>query len=55
VGKVIGAGPFTDKDGNLAIFRGREAAERFVEQDPFVLGGLIKSYQIREWADEMLA
>jgi len=54
-GEVIGIGPFTDKGGNMAIFRSREAAERFVEQDPFILEGLIKSYEIREWADQMLA
>jgi uncharacterized protein YciI len=54
-GEVIGIGPFTDAGGNLAIFRTREAAELFVKQDPFVLEGLIKSYEIREWGDRMLA
>jgi len=54
-GEVIGIGPFADRGGNLAIFRSREAAEQFVKQDPFVLEGLIKSYDIREWADQMLA
>jgi uncharacterized protein YciI len=54
-GDVIGIGPFTDKGGNLAIFRSREAAERFVKEDPFILEGLIKSYDIREWGDQMLA
>jgi uncharacterized protein len=53
-GEVIGIGPFTDKGGNLAIFRSREAAEAFVKQDPFILEGLIASYEIREWADQML-
>jgi len=53
-GEVIGIGPFTDKGGNLAIFRSREAAEAFVKQDPFILEGLIKSYDIREWGDQML-
>ena len=53
-GEVIGIGPFTDKGGNLAIFRTREAAELFVKQDPFVLEGLIKSYDIRDWGDRML-
>jgi uncharacterized protein len=53
-GEVIGIGPFTDKGGNLAIFRSRAAAEAFVAQDPFVLEGLIKSYEIRDWADQML-
>ena len=51
---MIGIGPFADRAGNLAIFRSREAAEAFVKQDPFILEGLIKSYDIREWADQML-
>jgi uncharacterized protein len=53
-GEVIGIGPFSDRTGSLAIFRSREAAEAFVAQDPFVLEGLIKSYEIRDWADELL-
>jgi len=54
-GDVIGIGPFADRGGSLAIFRSREAAELFVKQDPFILEGLIKSFDIREWADELLA
>ena len=54
-GDVIGIGPFSDKGGNLAIFRSRAAAEAFVAQDPFILEGLIESYDIRDWADELLA
>jgi uncharacterized protein YciI len=54
-GEVIGIGPFTDpKRGNMAIFRSREAAEEFVRKDPFALEGLIASYEIREWGDQML-
>ena len=53
-GEVIGIGPFTDR-GNMAIFRTREAAQAFVEQDPFALEGLVKSYVIREWNDSLLA
>ncbi len=52
-GEVIGIGPFADR-GNMAIFRSREAAEAFVTQDPFVLEGLVRSYTIREWGDQML-
>lgn len=52
-GDVIGIGPFADR-GNMAIFRTREAAEAFVKQDPFVLEGLVQSYAIREWGDQML-
>lgn len=52
-GDVIGIGPFIE-GGNLAIFRSREAAEAFVKEDPFILEGLIKSYEIRDWGDQML-
>jgi len=52
-GDVIGIGPFADR-GNMAIFRTRAAAEAFVNEDPFILEGLVKSYAIRDWADQML-
>lgn len=53
-GDVIGIGPFLDRGGSLAIFRSREAADAFVKQDPFILEGVIKSFEVREWVDEML-
>ena len=53
-GEVIGVGPFGD-GGNMAIFRSQEAAEAFVEQDPFILEGLVTSYVIRPWLDTMLS
>jgi uncharacterized protein len=52
-GAIIGIGPFADR-GNMAIFRSREAAEAFTKQDPFILEGLVKSFEIRDWKDEML-
>lgn len=52
-GDVIGIGPFADR-GNMAIFKTREAAEQFVKEDPFVLEGLVKSYSIRDWNDNLL-
>ncbi len=52
-GEVIGIGPFADR-GNMAIFRTREAAEAFSRQDPFILEGLVKSFAIRDWDDQML-
>lgn len=52
-GLVIGIGPF-GMGGNMAIFKTREAAEDFVKEDPFILEGLIKSYIIRDWLDEMI-
>jgi uncharacterized protein len=33
----------------LAIFTTREAAEEFVAGDPFVLNGVVSSWQIRPW------
>jgi uncharacterized protein len=52
-GDIIGMGPFTDR-GNMAIFKSREAAEQFVKEDPFILEGLVKSYTIRDWNDNLL-
>lgn len=55
-GEVVGVGPFTDAGGgNMALFRSREAAEAFASGDPFLLEGVVKEYQIKEWADSMLS
>ena len=53
-GAVIGIGPFMD-GGNMAIFKTREAAEAFAEQDPFMLEGLVKKYVIKDWGDNLLS
>lgn len=53
MGEVIGIGPFGDR-GNMAIFKTRTAAEAFVQEDPFILEGLVKSFIIRDWNDTML-
>ena len=52
-GDLIGIGPFSDR-GNMAIFKTRAAAEQFVQEDPFILEGLVKSFTIRDWNDTML-
>lgn len=52
-GEVIGIGPFTDR-GNMAIFKSRRVAEQFVSEDPFIREGLVKSYVIRDWDDNLL-
>jgi len=52
-GDVIGIGPFADF-GNMAIFKTRDAAEKFVAEDPFILEGLVKSFVIKDWNDGML-
>ena len=49
-------GTFADPatQGSMAIFTTREAAEAFVAGDPFVVEGVVASYEIREW-DEVYA
>jgi hypothetical protein len=54
-GEVVGVGPFTDPGGgNMALFRARAAAEAFAQGDPFLLEGLVREYQIKDWGDQML-
>jgi uncharacterized protein YciI len=55
-GEIVGIGPFVDAGGgNMALFRTRAAAEAFAAGDPFLLEGLLKDYQIKDWGDQMLA
>jgi uncharacterized protein YciI len=35
----------------MAIFPTREAAEAFAAGDPFLLNGVIRDHEIREWND----
>jgi uncharacterized protein YciI len=50
-GDLLLVGTFADPQtqGSMAIFPTREAAEAFVEGDPFVVNGVVKSHEIREW------
>jgi uncharacterized protein YciI len=52
-GDVIGIGPFADR-GNMAIFKTRASAEEWVKEDPFILEGLVKSFVIRDWNDDLI-
>jgi len=55
-GEVVGVGPFTDPaGGNMALFRTRAVAEAFANADPFLLEGVVKAYQIKDWGDQMLS
>ena len=38
-----------------AVIGESSGARSFVEQDPFALEGLVKSYKIREWNDSLLS
>jgi uncharacterized protein len=55
-GSLLLYGPFGDPqaEGSMAVFTTREAAEAFVEGDPFVLNGVVRRWEIREW-DEAFA
>jgi uncharacterized protein YciI len=52
-GEILSVGTFADaqRHGAMAIFPTREAAEEFVAGDPFVLNGVVRDYEIREWND----
>ena len=54
-GELLLVGTFGEPQtqGSMAVFATREAAEAFVAGDPFVLNGVVKAYEIREW-DEIL-
>jgi uncharacterized protein len=55
-GTLLLTGTFADPQaqGSMAIFTTREAAEEFIAGDPFVLNGVVKRFEIREW-NEVLA
>jgi uncharacterized protein len=42
-------------DGSMAVFSSREAAERFVEGDPFRTEGVIKAWHIKEWHETLMS
>jgi uncharacterized protein YciI len=50
-GDLLEVGTFGDPqaEGSMAIFGSREAAEEFAREDPFVLNGVVRSWQVREW------
>jgi uncharacterized protein YciI len=55
-GTLLMVGTFGDpqKQGSMAVFSTREAAESFANGDPMVVQAVVKSWEVREW-DEMLA
>jgi uncharacterized protein YciI len=50
-GEILMVGTFGDPqaEGSMAVFPTRASAEAFVDGDPFVLEGVVRSWQIREW------
>ena len=54
-GDLLMVGTFGDPQaqGSMAIFASREAAEEFAGGDPFVLEGVVRAWEVRDW-DEVL-
>jgi uncharacterized protein YciI len=54
-GTLLLVGPFADAQahGSMAVFRTREAAQQFVDGDPFVLNRVVQSWEIREWKEAL--
>lgn len=52
-GELLMIGVFGDpqEQGSMAIFPTRESAEAFVAGDPFVVNGVVRAYEIREWRE----
>ena len=50
-GELLEVGTFANpfEDGSMSIFSSLDAAERFIEGDPFRIEGVIRSWRIKEW------
>jgi uncharacterized protein YciI len=50
-GLLLMVGTFADPqtEGSMAIFTTREGAEEFAAGDPFVLEGVVRRSEVREW------
>jgi uncharacterized protein YciI len=56
-GEILMVGTFGDpqREGAMGVFPTRESVEAFVADDPFLVNGVIKSYEIREWSEILTA
>ena len=50
-GEIVMAGALADPSEALIIFRGadKSTAENFAKNDPYVKGGLVKKWTVRQW------
>src|SRR5262245_16018047 len=50
-GELLMIGPFgnAQTQGAMSIFRSRQAAEEFARSDPFVVNGVVRSWEIWAW------
>ena len=58
-GVVVMAGAFLDQTdeplSTMVVCTSREAADQFIEGDPFVRKGQVSAWQVREWANMFAA
>jgi hypothetical protein len=56
-GLLESVGAFADpqRDGAMAVFTTREAAEEFVAGDPFVLNDVVRRWELRGWNEALSA
>jgi len=54
-GKIVTMGaltsPTTDGVGSIGVFSSKADADAFVKEDPFVLEGMVGSYEVAEFTD----
>ncbi len=54
-GDLLAVGTWADpREGSMAVFRTRAAAEEFVKGDPFVKNGVVARHEIRDWNEILL-
>jgi uncharacterized protein YciI len=51
--QLIGTFGDPQEEGSMAVFTTREAAEEFVDGDPFVLNGVVSRWEIRDWNEAL--
>jgi uncharacterized protein YciI len=56
-GEILMVGTFADPQaqGAMSVFPTRESVEAFVADDPFLINGVVKNYEIREWNEILTA
>ena len=56
-GEILMVGTFADAQahGAMGVFPTRESAEAFVADDPFLVNGVVKNYEIRGWNEILTA
>jgi uncharacterized protein YciI len=56
-GLLLMYGPFGDplREGSMAVFTTRKAAEEFASGDPFVVNQVVRDWHVREWDEAFVS